>query len=252
MDFYLRVAEIVQSGGRAVLVTAIDGPAAGKKLLYGQAGPAGEPGVLHSNLPDQLAAEAAEAARGAWGLSPGATGTGGAQGARYFREVFGSPPRLLILGGGHIALSLCQMAHLLGYRIVVVDDRPSFANQARFPQADEVICGDFREVLARLRIGPETYAVVVTRGHRQDEECLDHLLRTEAAYVGSIGSRRRIAIVRERLRESGIPAGRIDELHAPIGLDIGSETPAEIALAILAEITVVRKEREGRLKRKHG
>lgn len=155
-------------------------------------------------------------------------------------------PLLLVCGGGHIAVPLCRMARDLGYEVVVVDDRPSFADPARFPDGTRTICEAFDKALAGFPMDARTYAVVITHGHRHDFASVRGLLGRGAAYVGMIGSRRRVAGALELLREAGLSDDAVSELHAPIGLDIGAETPAEIALAILAEVTQVRRGGTGR------
>lgn len=155
-------------------------------------------------------------------------------------EDYPPAPLLLVCGGGHIAMPLCRMARELDYEVTVIDDRPSFANQARFPEGVKAICTPFDQALADFRLDTRTYAVVVTRGHRHDLECIRQLLGRGAGYVGMIGSRRRVAGFFDILRASGFTEDALAELHAPIGLDIGAETPAEIALAIMAEVTLVR------------
>ncbi|MEW6524190.1 MAG: XdhC family protein [Bacillota bacterium] len=155
-------------------------------------------------------------------------------------------PVLLVCGGGHIALPLSQMGKLLGFSVVVVDDRPSFANPARFPWADRVICGPFAQSLATYPTDRATYAVVVTRGHRHDLECVQALLDRDTGYMGMIGSRRRVAGVLRLLGQEGKAGDALARLHAPTGLDIGAQSPAEIALSILAEITKVRRGGSGK------
>jgi xanthine dehydrogenase accessory factor len=151
-------------------------------------------------------------------------------------------PRMLILGGGHIALALTKMAKLTGFNSVVFDDRPAFANEARFPDATEVICDDFSRVMERLNIRSSDYIVIVTRGHKHDTECLEGVLYGgEAAYTGMIGSKRRVAIVLDQLAKSGHDKNRIDKVYTPIGLRIAAVTPAEISVSILAEIIQVKR-----------
>ncbi len=159
-----------------------------------------------------------------------------------FVEVQRRPPHLIVVGAGHIAVPLAQMAKLADFQVTVLDDRPEYAHPARFPTADQVIAGPFTEELRRLRQGKptfdrDTYVVLVTRGHQHDVACLLEILDDPVAYIGMIGSRRRVRAVFELLaREQGIPPEKFDRVHAPIGLDIGAITPAEIAVAILAEI----------------
>ena len=157
-------------------------------------------------------------------------------------EHYAPKPRLIVLGGGHIALALIKMAKLLDFYIVVFDDRPMFANPDRFPEADEVICDDFSKAFEHINISSSDYVVIVTRGHKHDSECLEGVLKgKEPTYTGMIGSRRRIAIVLRQLEEQGCSKERIEKVYTPIGLDIGAITPAEISIAILAEIVEVKR-----------
>ncbi len=154
-------------------------------------------------------------------------------------EPFLPAPELLILGGGHIALPLNKMANILGYRVTVIDDRPGFANSGRFPEADRVICAPFGEALQQVKIGPASHIVIVTRGHRHDQDCLRAVANFPAAYIGMIGSRRRVRMVLDNLRHEGLSPDTLTRIHTPIGLDIAAQTPEEIAVSILAEIISV-------------
>jgi xanthine dehydrogenase accessory factor len=151
------------------------------------------------------------------------------------------PPRMIVVGAGHIAVPLTRFAKILGFEVVIVDDRAQFANRERFPDADEVIAGDFSAVISRQRITPWTYIVLVTRGHEHDETVLQQVIDTPAPYIGMIGSRRRVLLVFERLATRGVQPDLADRVYAPIGLDIGARTAEEIALAIAAEIVNVRR-----------
>jgi xanthine dehydrogenase accessory factor len=156
-------------------------------------------------------------------------------------EILRPHPVLIVFGGGHIALALVPMAAHLNYHIAVYDDRPFFANPARFPQARKVICDSFEEVGRHIQIQGHEYAVIVTRGHKHDQQCLKFILEgTEPAYTGMIGSRRRVAIVRRQIEADGIAKEKIDRVRSPIGLRIGAVSPAEIAVSILAEIVQCR------------
>jgi len=172
------------------------------------------------------------------------------QGPRILRDgettVFAEPcaprDRLIIFGAGHIAVPLAAIARSTEFDAVVVDDRPSFANPARFGETASVMCEYFAASFARLKVRESDYAVVVTRGHRHDLDCLRALLSgPEPRYVGMIGSRSRVALARERLIGEGIPADRIGRVHAPIGLPIGAVSPAEIAVSIAAELIAARR-----------
>lgn len=147
-------------------------------------------------------------------------------------------PELVVVGAGHIALPLCRIAAMIGFRVTVLDDRPEFARDERFPDAARVIVMDPNDPFRDVRIGPNTYIVLVTRAHKYDYDCVRHLLNTglRAVYLGMIGSRRRVRAVFEALLRAGIDPERLQNLRAPIGLDVGAETPEEIAVSIAAEL----------------
>ncbi len=157
-----------------------------------------------------------------------------------FFEPYHPVARLLILGGGHVARPLAAFTSLLDYEITVVDDRPSFANPQRFPEARSVVCDDFIAALQRERIDACTSVVIITRGHKHDVDCLKYVLQYEPGYVGMIGSRRRAKLVREHLSALGYPDDQIGRVNMPIGLEIGGETPAEIAASIVAQLVANR------------
>lgn len=156
-------------------------------------------------------------------------------------EVHERPAHLLIAGGGHVGKALSQMAAMCGFRVTVVDDRPEYADPERFPEADRVIRGRFDEVLAEFPVDANTYIVAVTRGHKHDEVSLQRVVGRGAAYVGMIGSKRRAKAVLQHLVEVGADPEAVAAVHSPIGLDIGAETPEEIAVAIMGEIIGVRR-----------
>lgn len=161
-------------------------------------------------------------------------------------EVVEAPARLVIVGGGHIGRALCTVAALAGFSVTVVDDRPEYANAERFPEADRVICEEYEDALEALPTDTNTYFVLVTRGHKQDELSLRIVLTKPWAYAGMIGSKRRTSTVLLHLEEEGFPGERLDQVHTPIGLDIGAETPEEIAVSIVAELIMVRRGGSGR------
>jgi xanthine dehydrogenase accessory factor len=150
-------------------------------------------------------------------------------------------PVLVVVGAGHVAVPIAQVGRLLDFEVVVVDDRPSFANQQRFPTADRIIVSDFPSALEQLTITPSTYVVLVTRGHTHDVHALRKIVREPAAYIGMIGSRRRVYAVFKLLRDEGVPVDDLLRVHAPIGLDIKTETPGEIAISVGAEILKARR-----------
>jgi xanthine dehydrogenase accessory factor len=154
-----------------------------------------------------------------------------------FVEVQHRSPELVIVGAGHIAVPLAQMATLCDFSITVLDDRPIFANFQRFPMASRVIAAPLREAVRELVIDPDTFIVLVTRGHTHDVDCLIEVLDKPARYIGMIGSQRRVDAVFQLLKEEmGIDAARFERVYAPIGIAIGAHSPAEIAVCILAEM----------------
>lgn len=160
-----------------------------------------------------------------------------------YLETFTPPPDLVIVGAGHIAVPLAHLGALLGYRVTVLDDRPEFARRDRFPDAAEVRRIDWSDPWAEVPIRATSHIVLVTRGHRYDYDALRALLaRAERpAYIGMIGSRRRVRATFAALLAEGVAPERLAEVYAPIGLDIGAETPAEIAVAVAAELVRVRR-----------
>jgi xanthine dehydrogenase accessory factor len=158
-----------------------------------------------------------------------------------FHEVLEPQPELLIVGAGHIAVPLARFGKLLGFDVSVVDDRDKYASVERFPEADRVIAADFGETLQDWPITPATYVVIITRAHTYDEEALRLILQRESAYIGMIGSRRRVQVVLRTLANEGYERDRLAIVRAPIGLDIGAETPDEIALAIISEVVAARR-----------
>lgn len=155
----------------------------------------------------------------------------------FVEPIFGNPT-VYVFGGGHIAVPLVQFAKALEFRVVVVDDREQFANKERFPLADEVKLGDFEVLTRSITFGEKDCAVVITRGHEHDETVLRECFLKDRlpAYIGMIGSREKIARTYSHLKECGVSSQLLARVRAPIGLDIGARTPAEIALSIIAEI----------------
>ena len=158
--------------------------------------------------------------------------------------------QLLILGAGHIARPLATMAKIVGYEVTVVDDRPSFANSARFSTADTIICNDFEHAIDAVNINPQTSVVIITRGHRYDKVCLRKVINLPAAYIGMIGSRKRVKALISELEEEGVPSDQLQKMYSPIGLKIGAETPEEIAVSILGELIKVQRELDQNSKKK--
>lgn len=218
--------------------------------IVGGAAPAGARLVLHedgtrlasANFPPELADPvAARAAEALATLSSEVIQAGSAsEPVEVFLEVFPRRPTLLIFGGVHIASALVQLARPLGYRTVVADGREGYLTRERFPDADELVLGWPDEVFRTVGLDAATCVAVLTHDPKFDEPALRLALRSPARYVGAIGSRKTQAARRERLRTEGFTDAELARLHGPIGLDLGGRAPAEIALAIIAEITAVR------------
>ena len=161
-------------------------------------------------------------------------------GVKIFLNILAPHAQLIICGAGHIAVPLARFADRIGFRVTVIDDRSDFANPSRFPNC-EVIAEDFTAALRDMSFGPSAYAVVITRGHEHDVDCLFEILKKKTRYVGLIGSRRRVRFVLEMLGEKGFSQKRLKEVFTPIGIPIGAESPEEIALSIVSELVCVRR-----------
>ena len=169
---------------------------------------------------------------------------------RLFIDPITGARRLIIAGAGHIAVPLAELGSLLGFHVTVIDDRGSFANRERFPNTDKIIVRPFSAALESLQLDRHCYVISVTRGHSFDEEVVrtvlrqqSHLPEGQGCFIGMIGSRRRVRAMLGHLEEEGFDRRLLDEIHAPLGLDIGAETPEEIAISIIAEI--IRERRTG-------
>ena len=147
-----------------------------------------------------------------------------------------STPRLIILGCGYVGQSLANMATHVDLPLVVVDDRPDYANKALFPVGTEIVCRNFEQAIEEINPTESDFVVIVSRGHQYDRDCLEKLAGKELGYIGMIGSRRRVRGLFDELVKSGMDQSWLEQVHSPIGLDIGAETPGEIAVSILAEI----------------
>jgi xanthine dehydrogenase accessory factor len=160
-----------------------------------------------------------------------------------FVEPHYPPDELVIVGAGHIARPLCRVGAMLGFRVTILDDRPGFATRERFPEAQRLLKADFSRPFHEVTLGPGTHLILVTRGHKYDYDALKDVLQRDVklAYIGMVGSQRRVRAALEQLVREGIPAARLAGVFAPIGLDIEAETPEEIAISIAAELIRVRR-----------
>jgi len=162
---------------------------------------------------------------------------------QVFVDVVMPAPQLVLFGAGHVAQEVARSGAQLGFAMVVVDARPEWANAARFPQAQRLIVAPLDEAMTQITFTPQTYMAIMTGEHASDEAVLRQVLGLPVAYIGLIGSRRKIKTIFERLRADGVPEEQLTRVHAPIGLPIGGETPAEIAVSIAAEVVQVCRQR---------
>ena len=157
---------------------------------------------------------------------------------RFFLDNLAGEKKLIVLGAGHVALSVIRLGKMIGFQVLCIEDRPSFAKAAKEAGADEVLCEDFAKALSSLKGDKDSYFVIVTRGHTHDLICLREILKKSHAYIGMMGSKRRVTFIKKQLLEEGVSEESLQELHSPIGLAIGAETPMEIGLSVLSEIVM--------------
>ncbi|MDF2626814.1 MAG: adhP [Symbiobacteriaceae bacterium] len=216
-------------------VAVVDGPVPllGTRLVAGSFG--ATDGPAWTALPADVAGLPREA------LADGRPRLTQAGGLRIFAEPILPPPRLIVAGAGHVALALAPAAQAAGFRVTVIDDRAEFARPERFPGCT-VICDDMAACIERLRPDATTFIVLAGRSHDKDKEALRAAVQLPSAYLGMMGSRRKVATLQRELLETGeATVWAMEKLRAPIGLDLGAETPAEIAVAIVAELIAVRR-----------
>lgn len=243
------IEQVLERGETALLVTNVAGPgAAGAKLLILEHGDT--IGSLSDPELDSIVSIHAErflASRDdtrMFSVNEFAPEFPSARETLLLFERLQPPPRLVVCGAGHVGASLARLAAFTGYQTTLIDDRPDFLKRELFSesQIDLVVAEDWTSALVEaIGNGRGVSVAVVTRGHNEDEKCMQAVVRSTPDYVGLIGSKRRTSIVIERLRESGVPDEQLRNIHAPIGLDIGAVSPEEVALAILAEIVAERR-----------
>lgn len=249
LDLTLRLLEAAKGGYPVLLALVLEaGPRAltpGSRLLIerdgARLGTLGDPG-----LDDLVSARAGDAFKDhsteTLYISDSELSEHATVGATsIYIEVVEAKPVFVIVGGGHVGRAVARLADFLDFHVAVIDDREDFADPALIPEADEVICDDFEVALRDYPIDGNTSVVLVTRGHKQDELSLRCCLGRGAGYLGMIGSKRRTATVLEHLLEEGFDAAELGKIRTPIGLDIGAETPEEIALSILSEVIALRR-----------
>ncbi len=248
LAYYETLRAHAERGGRGVLITRLDGPNNGAKLLLLDNGHT-EGSLGDQFLDRRFAAEAQES------LAEGVSKTLFLEGIRCFVEAISPPSTLLVVGAGHVAMPLVVLARIVGFRTVVVDGRPRFATRERFPDVDRLEVGIPSEIVKSIPLTPVTALVLVAHDYKYDLPVLRHALASAAGYIGMLGSTRRGNAILNLLREEGVSEEALQRIHVPIGLDLGAQSAPEIALAILAEIlaeragatgiSISRKVREG-------
>ena len=253
-DVYEKIVEIRKKGRRAALATIVARKGstprkdAAKMLIFDDGGQLGSIGggcieadvcreaqsVIRAERPRLMSFDLTEDDAEESGLICGGT-----------MEVYVEPilpdPTLVIFGAGHVGQCIAESVAGLGFRIAVVDDRIKYANRERFPSAEAIHVGPWETVFEKLDVSDSTYLVIATRGHREDLTCLRFALRSPARYIGLLGSRRKIGLFQEALEKEGFDSASFERVYSPIGLEIGSETPEEIAISIAAELVAVKK-----------
>ena len=237
------IEQLLNRGEIAVLVTKVTGPEGiGSKLLVPEHGATF--GTLGDAELDVVAGEEAHRFLG----TRRETGMLSLPETSLLFERLQPSPRLVVCGAGHVGASLAKLAAFAGYQTTLIDDRAEFLNRERFPEKQIALVAAEEwssAVCAAVGNGRGVSVAVVTRGHNEDEQCMQVAVLTDPDYLGLIGSKRRTSIVIDRLREAGVSEEQLEKIHAPIGLDIGAVTPEEVALAILAEIVAERRHAPG-------
>jgi xanthine dehydrogenase accessory factor len=253
MSIYQRLAEIERAGGEAALATVTRARGsvprqAGSKMIVHPDGRI-DGTIGGGEMEQRVIAESVAAIRDGrprlvhYTLSDPKDGDPGVCGGEV--EVFVEPlrprPTVIVVGAGHVGKAVSQLAHWVGFRVVVCDDRPDFATPEAVPDADETLTCALKDLPARMTINAQTYLVLTTRGVPIDVEGLPSVLATSAAYIGVIGSRRRWETSAKELREKGVPEADLARVTSPMGLEIQAETPEEIAVSVLGEIIALRR-----------
>ena len=236
MNFYEAVSE-VNINAENWMITVVDGDHAGEKAILsgGELTWNSEEGGFITEHQDALKQQILSAESGSFLIET--------DGIRVYVELLCNEKEMVICGAGHVSMQMIAISKMMGMRVTAIDDRLKFANDAIAQGADRVIFKEFEDALAEIPGSMDTYFVIVTRGHRYDKECLRSICAKPHAYIGMMGSRRRVLIVKNDLAEEGVPREILDSVYTPIGLNIGAETPEEIAVAVMAEIIEVKNKK---------
>ena len=253
LEIYQELVKVISRGERAVLATIItsQGSAprkAGAKMLIkadgtfvGTIGGGGTEHKIRRNVNEVMKSGEPQIVR--FDLSGKDEALAMICGGQM--EVFLEPilpaETLYLFGAGHISQSTTTMAKMMGFRVVVIDPRPEYNNVDRFPEADSLIVEEYESAFSKLGVDENSYIVIYTTGYVVDEQCLHFAVGTKAKYIGMIGSKKKIKEVKEHLRQKGVASEQLDRVHSPMGLEIGAETPEEIAISILAELIKLKR-----------
>lgn len=233
-NIYRNLLDELNAGRKAIIITQLDNKAPLKKVLLTELELLNDKYVHNFG---QIVWEKVKYALETGNLQI----IDGSQNETFLIEPYFPQPRLIVFGGGHIAKPLAEFSLKAGFTVTIIDDRPAFANSSRFSTAEKVICESFEKCFDLINLNKSTFVVIITRGHRHDMHCLRQVLKNDTAYVGMIGSKRRVKGVMEQLLEEGYSKEKLDSVNAPIGLEIGAVTPEEIAFSIIAQVIKYRR-----------
>ncbi|MHB8956295.1 MAG: XdhC family protein [Pirellulaceae bacterium] len=238
LSFFHEVAAIADHDGGGVLISLVSAAGVPRKIHLAQENQTKAlSGLgLASSFSQEIEAAAKKVA------APGSAGMKvSTDDMQAFVEPLAKSPTVILCGAGHVAYHIARYARSVHFRVVVCDERPEYANRERFPDADSIITEDFTQIFDRIPVDDHSYVVIVARGHQCDETVLERAVRTDAHYIGMIGSRQKTRIVLQNLRDKGIPQKLLDRVYAPIGVSIGAVSAEEIALSIVCELVKVRR-----------
>jgi xanthine dehydrogenase accessory factor len=238
MEFYETARREWQSGKSVALTTVISGDAVGSRLLIDSSGVAR--GSAPAELTELLTREVPRMIR-----STGGSRTMSLGGHEVYVEILRPASQLIVFGAGAVAIPLVSFARTLGFQTIVIDGRARFASRERFPDVDDLKVGIASEIAEQLELGPSTPVVLVAHDYKIDVPVLKKALASETPYIGLLGSRRRGTAILQMLRDEGVPEAQLSRVRVPIGLDLGGETAAEIALSIISEVVAVTRGRSG-------
>lgn len=224
-DLYQSIKEI-NHDNQNIAMTVLEGPCFGEKALYSN----------HDLIWPLQPSQAFFPRRQPDPDTIQGSGIYTIKGTQVFCDILSKEKTLIICGAGHVSIPVIHIGRMLGFHIHVLEDRPKFADNARKAGAHQVTCQPFGQGLKQIPGDKDTYFVILTRGHRYDQECLEAIVKKQHAYIGMIGSKKRTSKVKEAIIQQGADPHVVNQIHTPIGLDIGAETPEEIAVAIMAQI----------------